>query len=52
MDDNRFFRQIEALSWIAYTSDRGGTYDIWRVRPNGYSERLTSGLGAAHAVPY
>ncbi|MGN7761478.1 hypothetical protein [Paenibacillus sp. 22594] len=39
--------------WIAYTSDRGGTYDIWLYRPqDGLHYQLTKGLGAEFTVPY
>ncbi|WP_310829140.1 hypothetical protein [Paenibacillus pedocola] len=39
--------------WIAYTSDRGGTFDIWLYRPqDGYNFQLTQGLGAEFSVPY
>lgn len=39
--------------WIAYTSDRGGTYDIWLFRPqDGRHFQLTIGLGAEFSVPY
>ncbi|WP_419874166.1 hypothetical protein [Candidatus Pristimantibacillus sp. PTI5] len=39
--------------WIAYTSDRGGTFDIWLYRPqDGLTMQLTRGLGAEFSVPY
>ncbi|WP_222622741.1 hypothetical protein [Paenibacillus sp. PAMC21692] len=39
--------------WIAYTSDRNGTFDIWLYRPqSGLHFQLTRGLGAEHSVPY
>ncbi|GMK39208.1 hypothetical protein PCCS19_22620 [Paenibacillus sp. CCS19] len=39
--------------WIAYTSDRSGTFDIWLYRPqDSFSFQLTQGLGAAFSVPY
>ncbi|MCR2806666.1 hypothetical protein NQZ67_22540 [Paenibacillus sp. SCIV0701] len=39
--------------WIAFTSDRGGTFDIWLLRPRGGPPaRLTQGLGADYSVPY
>ncbi|MGM0883758.1 MAG: hypothetical protein ACQEXQ_22335 [Bacillota bacterium] len=39
--------------WIAYTSDRGGTFDIWLYRPqDGLNFQLTQGLGAEFSVPY
>ncbi|WP_410768803.1 hypothetical protein [Fontibacillus sp. BL9] len=39
--------------WIAYTSDRGGMFDIWLYRPqNGRNIQLTQGLGAEFSVPY
>lgn len=38
---------------IAYTSDRGGTFDIWLYRPqDGLHFQLTIGLGAEFSVPY
>lgn len=39
--------------WIAYTSDRGGTFDIWLYRPqDGLNFQFTQGLGAEFSVPY
>ncbi|WP_379161639.1 hypothetical protein [Paenibacillus sp. sgz5001063] len=39
--------------WIAYTSDRGGTFDIWLYRTqDGLHFQLTKGLGAEFSVPY
>lgn len=39
--------------WIAYTSDRGGKFDIWLYRPqNGRNIQLTQGLGSEFSVPY
>ncbi|CAN7495624.1 hypothetical protein LJR153_003443 [Paenibacillus sp. LjRoot153] len=39
--------------WIAYTSDRCGTFDIWLYRPqDGLDFQLTKGLGAELSVPY
>ncbi|HEY0827781.1 MAG TPA: hypothetical protein VGE40_06785 [Bacilli bacterium] len=39
--------------WIAYTSDRGGTHDIWLYRlSDGRQIRLTQGLGEEFSVPY
>ncbi|MCL6602978.1 MAG: hypothetical protein K6T94_08910 [Paenibacillus sp.] len=39
--------------WIAYTSDRSGTFDIWLYRPlDGFNFQLTKGLGAEFSVPY
>ncbi|KGE19188.1 PD40 domain-containing protein [Paenibacillus wynnii] len=39
--------------WIAYTSDRGGVFDIWLYRPqDGFNFQLTQGLGAEFSVPY
>lgn len=39
--------------WIAYTSDRGGTFDIWLYRPQGGLHfQLTRGLGAEYSVPF
>jgi TolB protein len=39
--------------WIAYTSDRGGTFDIWLYRPaDTFNYRLTQGLGEEFSVPY
>lgn len=39
--------------WIAYTSDRGGTFDIWLYQPQtGRNLQLTQGLGAEHSIPY
>lgn len=38
---------------IAFTSDRGGTFDIWLYRPqDGRYFQLTKGLGAEYSVPY
>jgi TolB protein len=38
---------------IAYTSDRGGTFDIWLYRPlDALNYRLTIGLGADFSIPY
>jgi TolB protein len=39
--------------WIAYTSDRGGTFDIWLYRPqDGRNFQLTRGIGAEFSVPF
>ncbi|MNO33862.1 translocation protein TolB [compost metagenome] len=39
--------------WIAYTSDRGGTFDIWLYRPqDGLNFQLTKGLGTEFSIPY
>ncbi|WP_339273210.1 hypothetical protein NYE54_16245 [Paenibacillus sp. FSL K6-1330] len=39
--------------WIAYTSNRGGSFDIWLYRPqDGLHVQLTRGLGAEFSVPY
>jgi TolB protein len=39
--------------WIAYTTDRGGDYDIWLYRPlDGSTHPLTQGLGAEFSTPY
>lgn len=39
--------------WIAYTSDRGGTFDIWLYRlADALNHRLTQGLGQEFSVPY
>lgn len=39
--------------WIAYTSDRGGRFDIWLYRPrDGLNFQLTQGIGAEFSVPY
>ena len=39
--------------WIAYTSNRGGSFDIWLYRPqDGFDFQLTQGLGAEFSVPY
>ena len=39
--------------WIAYTSDRGGTFDIWLYRPqDSFNFQLTKGLGTEFSVPY
>lgn len=41
------------FEWIAYTSDRGGTFDIWLYRPaDALNHRLTQGLGEEYTVPY
>ncbi len=38
---------------IAYTSNRGGDYDIWLYNPsNGVNVQLTTGLGESFSVPY
>lgn len=38
---------------IAYTSNRGGDYDIWVYNPgNGVNVQLTTGLGESFSVPY
>ncbi|GGG14875.1 hypothetical protein GCM10010912_69120 [Paenibacillus albidus] len=38
---------------IAYTSNRGGTFDLWLYRPqDGLNLQLTQGLGAEFSVPY
>ncbi|MFD1953087.1 hypothetical protein ACFSL6_02555 [Paenibacillus thailandensis] len=38
---------------IAYTSDRGGAFDIWLYRPqDGLHFQVTQGLGAEFSVPY
>lgn len=39
--------------WIAYTSNRAGSFDIWLYRPQDRLHvRLTRGLGAEFSVPY
>ncbi|SDM14765.1 TolB protein [Paenibacillus jilunlii] len=39
--------------WIAYTSDRGGAFDIWLYRPqDGLNFQLTKGLGEEFSIPY
>ncbi|WP_050183447.1 LysM peptidoglycan-binding domain-containing protein [Domibacillus robiginosus] len=39
--------------FIAYTSNRGGTYDIWLYNPdNGESLQVTTGLGEPFSVPF
>ncbi len=39
--------------WIAYTSDRSGSYDIWLYRPfDGLNIPLTQNLGEEFSVPY
>ncbi|VTR26148.1 translocation protein TolB [Actinobacillus pleuropneumoniae] len=39
--------------WIAYTSNRGGSFDIWLYRPqDGFDFQLTQGLAAEFSVPY
>ncbi|MEK5025832.1 hypothetical protein [Paenibacillus sp. FSL M7-1046] len=39
--------------WIAYTSERAGTFDIWLYRPqDGFNFQLTKGLGTEFSVPY
>jgi len=39
--------------WIAYTSNQGGTFDIWLYRlQDGLTFQLTQGLGAEYSVPY
>ena len=39
--------------WIAYTSNRGGNYDIWLYNlMNGSSVKLTTGLGESYSVPF
>ncbi|MFC0394066.1 hypothetical protein [Paenibacillus mendelii] len=39
--------------WIAYTSNRGGSFDIWLYRPqDGLNFQLTQGLGEEFSVPY
>ncbi|HEX6923603.1 MAG TPA: hypothetical protein VF149_07250 [Bacillales bacterium] len=38
--------------WLAYTSNRGGLYDIWLFNPqNGEDRQLTNGLGESFSVP-
>jgi TolB protein len=38
---------------IAYTSNRGGDYDIWIYNPsNGLNHQITSGLGESYSIPY
>ncbi|MFX3631476.1 MAG: hypothetical protein ACE3L7_20045, partial [Candidatus Pristimantibacillus sp.] len=38
---------------IAFTSGRGGMFDIWLYRPkDGFNFQLTQGLGAEFTVPY
>ena len=38
---------------LAYTSNRGGTYEIWLLNPRtGISSQLTNGLGESFSVPY
>lgn len=39
--------------WIAYTSNRAGSFDIWLYRPQDRLHvQLTRGLGAEFSVPY
>ncbi|MDF2653319.1 MAG: hypothetical protein K0Q73_9124 [Paenibacillus sp.] len=39
--------------WIAYTSEQGGTFDIWLYRPaDTLNYRLTQGLGEEFSIPY
>lgn len=39
--------------WIAYTSNRSGTFEIWLFRPqDGLHVQMTRGLGAEFSVPY
>ena len=39
--------------WIAYTSNRGGHYDIWLYNlMDGSHVRLTTGLGESYSVPF
>ncbi|MEK5057195.1 PD40 domain-containing protein [Paenibacillus sp. FSL H7-0326] len=39
--------------WIAYTSNRGGSYDIWLYQLNGgLNSRITDGMGMEFSVPY
>lgn len=38
---------------IAYTSNRGGDYDVWIFHPNnGLSQQLTFGFGESFSIPY
>jgi TolB protein len=38
---------------IAYTSNRGGGYDIWLYNPmDGVNQQLTTGLGESFSTPY
>jgi len=39
--------------WIAYTSNRGGSFDIWLYDPqSGANVQLTRGLADSHSIPY
>lgn len=39
--------------WIAYTSNRTGSFDIWLYRPqDGLNFQLTQGIGEQFTVPY
>jgi TolB protein len=38
---------------IAYTSNRGGEYDVWIFHPNhGLSQQITFGLGESFSIPF
>jgi TolB protein len=38
---------------IAYTSNRGGDYDVWIYHTgNGLSQQITSGLGESYSIPF
>ncbi|MFL6556511.1 MAG: LysM peptidoglycan-binding domain-containing protein, partial [Bacillus sp. (in: firmicutes)] len=38
---------------IAYTSNRGGSYDLWLyILSNGGTVQLTTGLGASNSIPF
>lgn len=38
---------------IAYTSNRGGVYDIWIYNPsNGVNQRITNGLAETYSIPF
>ncbi|WP_367758193.1 hypothetical protein [Ammoniphilus sp. 3BR4] len=45
--------RLDGAGAIAYTSDRGGTFDIWLNRPmTALNYPLTRGLGEEYSVPY
>jgi Tol biopolymer transport system component len=40
-----------AGDWVAFASDRGGTYGIWLIKPDGSGLRQLIGGGASHTDP-
>lgn len=49
------FNQLfsENQGWIAYTSNRGASYDLWLYNPSsGMNRQITTGLGESFSIPF